>query len=394
MIRRCLALTACLLTALASPAALAVPLTFLVAVPADTPAGAAVHLAGDWQGWRPDDPAWRLTPAGPDRFTLTADFPVGGGLQFKFALGSWLTVEKGPGGEEISNRLHVVAGPDTLRLTVAAWADGRPVERPTTLTGRVDVITVPGFLAGRRVWVHLPAGYDSESERRYPVLYMFDGQNVFNDATSFVGEWQVDESLARLTSAGRVAPLIVVAVDHGGANRLAEYTPWPAAGHAGSGGGQDHLQAWIDHLLPHIEANYRTLSGPAHTGLAGSSLGGLMSLYGGFAHADVFGRIGAFSPSLLIAGTPVFVCCAEAPGRPAALYVDMGTREEGNLTDRDGNGTDDYVDALRRLGTILQERGFVGGWDLLSVEDEGGRHNEQAWARRFPAAVEFLFPPE
>ncbi|MCB1183194.1 phosphonate ABC transporter ATP-binding protein [bacterium] len=372
----------------------AVPVTFRVALPPGTPPDAPVHLACDYQGWRPDAADWRLTRRDDGTAELTVDLPAGHGLQYKFALGSWLAVEKGPDGEEIANRLHVVgAAPETLDLVVAGWADGRPARRVDTISGDVTTHTVPGFLDGRRVWVYLPPGYAAEGERRYPVLYMADGQNVFNDATSFVGEWRVDETLEELIPAGRVAPLIVVAVDHGGGARTREYTPWPSRIREGSGGGPDHLQAWIDVLKPWVDGRYRTRSGPAHTALAGSSLGGLMTLYGTFAHPEVFGRGAAFSPSLLIAGHPVFDLCATAPGRPDPLYVDMGTREEGNRRDGDGNGTDDYVDALRRLADVLQERGYVGGWDLLVVEGEGDRHNEAAWAARFPAAVEFLFPP-
>ena len=383
-----------LIVLLWSSAGQGVPVTFLVTPPAGTDPGATLYLAGNFQGWQPGDPAWRLQLTVDGRHTLTADFDEHQGLQFKFTQGSWLSVEKGSGDAEISNRLHVVSGATTLELKIAAWADGEPVNRPSTKTGAVQTLAVPGFLDGRRVWVYLPPGYAKNPERHYPVLYMFDGQNVFDDATSFVGEWQVDETLERLIAAGRVAPLIVVAVDNGGGTRVHEYTPWPASIQARSGGGQDHLQQWIEVLLPHINDKFRTLTGPEHTGLAGSSLGGLMSLYGGFAHPEVFGKIGAFSSSLEIAGQVLFDFCADQPGQPGTLYTDMGTREAGNLTDNNRNGTDDAIEDLRRLQLILQGRVFVGGWDLMVVEAEGAKHNEQAWARRFPAAVEFLFPAE
>ncbi len=392
MVRISVILLATVLWSISVAEALAVPVTFLVTPPAGTDAGAEIHLAGNFQNWQPGDPAWRLKPTLEGQYSLTADFKEGQGLQFKFTLGTWPTVEKGLGGAEIPNRRHVVAGSETLNLDVIAWADGKPTQRPQTLVGNVQTLTVPGFLNGRRVWVYLPPGYGTNSDRHYPVLYMFDGQNVFNDATSFAGEWQVDESLERLIAAGLTAPLIVVAVDNGGGARVNEYTPWPSAIRARSGGGQEHLQAWIETLMPFIDEKFRTLTGPEHTGLAGSSLGGLMSLYGGFAHPDVFGRIGAFSSSLEIAGQVLFDFCGEQPGRPGSLYTDMGTREGGNLTDHNGNGTDDAIEALRRLQRLLQERGYVGGWDLMVVEAEGANHNEQAWARRFPAAVEFLFP--
>jgi len=383
--------------------AAAVPVTFWVTAPQATAqqntapgqSPTTVFLAGNFQNWSPGDPAWQLQPAAPGRYVLTADFPAGTGLQFKFTRGSWLTVEKGSAGQEIDNRLYVVAAhADTLDLEVASWASGEAVERASTVTGDVETYTVPDFLDGRRVWVYLPPGYRSQPDRRFPVLYMFDGQNVFDDATSFVGEWQVDEALATAIAAGRVAELIVVAVDNGQDKRMAEYTPWSSTAYPSAGSGQRHLRRWVEVLLPWVNRTFRTLTGPGQTGLAGSSLGGLMSLYGGFRYPDVFGRIGAFSPTLSLPPQKLSAYCAAEPGQPQAVYIDMGTREEGNLSDRDHDGVDDHISALRRLQAVLQRRGFLGGWDLMVSEDEGARHNEKAWSRRFPAAVEFLFPAQ
>lgn len=258
--------------------------------------------------------------------------------------------------------------------------------------GHLETLSLPDFLDGRRVWVHLPAGYHDQTRLRYPVLYMLDGQNLFDAAASFAGEWRVDESLADLTDRGRVAPLIVVGVDNGGPRRLAEYTPWPDARHPGGGQGRQHLQQIITVLLPAINDRYRTLTGPDNTGLAGSSLGGLMALYAAFAHPEVFGRVGAFSPSLWWAGELMTSLSARQPRPPVRLYLDMGTREGRILKDDDANGRDDAVDQVERLRAVLLELGFTAGQDLLTVVAEGAVHNEAAWAARFPAAVEFLFP--
>src|SRR5262249_10569905 len=152
------------------------------------------------------------------------------------------------------------------------------------------------FLGGRRFWVYLPPGYH-DSSARYPVLYMLDGQNVFDRLTSFVGEWKVDETLERMIPAGEVAPIIVVAIDNGGTARIGEYTPWSDPGDGG-GAGAAHLTAIADVLVPHIDATYRTQTGPTHTGIAGSSLGGLMALYATYARPDRFGRNAALSPSI------------------------------------------------------------------------------------------------
>ncbi len=379
----CLAMAAC--------AAEAAVVVFEVVPPASTPPDGTVYLAGDFQGWSPGDAAWALT-RGPDgRWRTEARFADGQPLQFKFTLGGWGRVEKGAAGEEMSNRLHVARADTTLQLTVAAWADGAPPQE--TITGDVRPFAVPEFLGGRRVWVWLPAGYDDAPAHRYPVLYMLDGQNVFNAATSFAGEWQVDESLNRLTGSGEVEPLIVVAVANGEGLRAQEYTPWPEPSwREPTGGGSEHLQAIIETLKPAVDRAFRTLVGPDHTGLAGSSFGGLMALHAAWSRPDVFGRAAALSPSLGWAGQAPLAMVAAQPRPSVRLYVDMGSREEGNLRDDDGNQVDDSIDELRALKAILQRRGFTDGADLLVVEDEGARHHESFWARRFPGAVRFLFP--
>lgn len=392
-----LAAWVCLAIGLAAGPAFGARVRFELTVPAGTPADATVHLAGDFQGWRPGDPAWALQRTADGTWTYQAEFADGRPLQFKFTLGGWERVEKGPAGEELQNRLHVADRDTTLRLAVARWADGSPPR--ATATGDIRPLDVPGFLGGRRVWVWLPPGYDAEPDRRYPVLYVLDGQNAFDASLSFAGEWEIDESLARLVAAGEVEPLVVVAVANGGTLRTDEYTPWPgpdpaappgarqAGGHAAA-----HLGAIASVLVPAVAATYRTLPGPEHTGLCGSSFGGLMALYAAWARPDVFGRLASFSPSLGWAGPGPLAMVASRERPPARLYVDMGTRERGNLLDGDGNGIDDAIDDLRALREALLRRGFREGADLLVVEDEGARHHESYWARRFPGAARFLFP--
>ena len=380
----CLLWLACLAVA---PVAVAAVVTFEVVVPASTPPGATVYLAGDFQSWRPGEAAWALVRQPDGRWTCRAPFADGRPLQFKFTLGGWDRVEKGPAGEELQNRLCVAAGDTTLRLEVAGWADGAPP--PDTTTGDVRSLTVNG----RRVWVWLPPGYDSEPARRYPVLYLLDGQNVFNAATSFAGEWEVDESLARLIGTGQVAPLIAVAVANGESRRALEYTPWPESSwNEPTGGGAAYLQSIIDGLRPEIDRTFRTLTGPDHTGLCGSSFGGLMALHAAWVRPDVFGRLAALSPSLGWAGHAALAMVTAQPRPQVCLYVDMGSRERGNLQDADGNGVDDAIDDVRALREMLLRRGFTEGADLRVVEDEGARHHESFWARRFPGAARFLFP--
>lgn len=374
----------------APPPAPQIPsVTFRVTTPVEEPVRDPVYIAGNFQGWNPGHGDYALTRVAESRWEITLDFEEGQNLQYKFTRGSWDSVEKGPEGQEIANRTHVVAaGQETLELTVASWANGTS---NSTITGHVEQITVPGFLNERRVWVYLPPAYDDQPDQSYPVLYMLDGQNVFDAVTSFAGEWQVDEALEELIPAGEVSPVIVVAVANGELNRILEYTPW-ADSQYGGGDGDEHLQAIISVLMPHVNLTYRTLTGPQNTGLAGSSLGGLMALYAGFAHGDTFGRIGSFSPSLWWDEDHMTGWVDDQLRPDLQLYMDMGTRESGSLVDENSNGVDDHIDQLRALQEVLTGMGFVMGEDLLTVEDEGAVHNEAAWADRFPGAMRFLWP--
>lgn len=365
------------------------PVTFQVTAPTTTPPGDPVFITGDFQGWDPGDPAYQLTDLGGLVYQITLDLTVGGTIQFKFTRGSWETVEKGPNGEEIPNRSHAVTGTETLELTVANWAD-LPA---STITGDVTTHTIPGFLSGRRVWVYLPPDYHVRMDQHYPVLYMFDGQNVFDQATSYAGEWEVDETCESLIPAGLMEPLIVVAVDNGGLGRIYEYTPWYDPGFGDGGGGEAHLQEFITVLMPWVDSSYRTRTGPHNTGLAGSSLGGLMSLYAVYAHSDVFGLIGGLSPSIWWFDDELLDYASGQPKPPAKVYMDMGTIESGSMVDEDGNGVDDNIDDLRAMRDLMVGQGFVLDEDLMVVEDEGGMHSEWFWAQRFPVTLQFLFPP-
>jgi predicted alpha/beta superfamily hydrolase len=354
--------------------------TFRVTVPSATPAGDVVYVAGDFQGWNPGSAAHAFTKQPDGRWTLTLDLAAGTPIQFKFTRGSWANVEKGASGEEIANRTLTPAAGATYDFTVQRWAD------LGSLTGNVTTFTYAPFLSGRRVWVYLPPGYDASSQR-YPVLYMHDGQNLFDVRTSFAGEWQVDETCEQLIGAGEIAPLIVVGIDNGPA-RIAEYTPWADAGYAGSGQAETYLQAVIAVLKPEIDRRYRTLTSSNYTWMAGSSLGGLVSTYAGLAHGDVFGRVAALSPSYWWDNAHMV---AYATGRPRGtlrrVYHDMGTNETGNASSP-SNAT--YIAELRAVRDALVADGFTSGFDLQTVEASGHVHNETYWAMRLPNALRFL----
>jgi predicted alpha/beta superfamily hydrolase len=231
----------------------------------------------------------------------------------------------------------------------------------------------------RRVWIYLPSGY-ARSTGRYPVLYMHDGQNVFDAATSFAGEWGVDETLDSLR-----ARAIVVAVDNGGASRLSEYNPWKAANPSlGGGDGDRYLGFLVTTLKPFIDKRYRTLRDPAHTGIMGSSMGGLISLYAVLKRPDVFGRAGVFSCACWIARPFVYELARGSgkPRRDARIFFIAGERETA-----DGEAARDQ----REMVDTLVAAGWQRDVNVRSIISADGRHSEWFWRREFPAAFAWLF---
>lgn len=221
----------------------------------------------------------------------------------------------------------------------------------------------------RDVLIYLPPAYERES-RRYPVVYMHDGQNLFDRATSFAGEeWQVDETLEALSGEGLAA--IVVGIPHMGEERLAEYTP-----HAISrrGRGEKYLTFVCETIKSMIDREFRTQADRAHTGIFGSSMGGLISLYAFFHRSETFGLVGAMSPSLWVGRGAMVDYVSRAPHVPGKIYLDNGTREG----------------SAHRLHALLRDKGYQDDHDLLYVVEPGGRHTESAWARRLPDALRFL----
>lgn len=378
------ALLALLLVASPLPAQLVVRLAEL---PAGTPSDASVHIAGTFNGWNPGHPDWRLRPAADGQgWSITLPPTVRGPVEFKLTLGSWETGEATVSGEDAPNRAVVVpdTGTHVITVRVAAWR--RPgAARPSTRTATVRVLAeslpMPQLGRTRRVWVYLPADY-ARTTRRYPVLYLHDGQNVFDAATSYAGEWGVDETLDSLLARGAPAA-IVVAADHGGDRRLDEYNPWKARDpRHGGGEGEAYVRWLVETLKPAIDARFRTLPGPAHTGILGSSMGGLVSLYAAVTRPDVFGRAGVFSCACWIADPQVYELAARARLRPDARVYFLA----GGAESPDGSVARDQrrvVDALRAAG--------VPASSVRDVVRPDGRHTESFWRREFASAFRWLF---
>jgi predicted alpha/beta superfamily hydrolase len=261
-----------------------------------------------------------------------------------------------------------------MTLEKIIWQD-YPKDSKHSVVGNLKVgreFWSPELGNRRDVLVYLPPSY-TQDNRRYQVLYMHDGQNLFDRATSYVGQdWEVDETLEKLSAEGLEA--IIVGLNNLGDQRLKEYNPFP---HFHSGLGGTYLEFIVNAVKPIIDRDFRTLPGRAHTGLMGSSMGGLISLYGFFRYPQIFSFAGIMSPAFWFAKGAIYDYVAQAPFTSGKIYLDNGSREN----------------SAQRMYTLLVEKGYRLDQNILYIKEEGGQHEEAAWARRLPGALRFLLHP-
>ena len=264
----------------------------------------------------------------------------------------------------------------------------------SSVSGTIKVaqnIRSPQLSNQRHLLVYLPPSYNN-GHQHYPVLYMQDGQNLFDNATSFAGEWGVDEAMETLArQAGLEA--IIVGIPNTGHMRLAEYSPFVDS-QLGGGLGNKYVSFVAHTVKPIIDRDFRTLPNQPNCGIMGSSMGGLISLYAFFHCPDVFGFAGVMSPSLWFGHGRIFPYVREAAFHPGKIYLDVGTREHGDddwsgVFTRRTRSRQSYA-RVRRLKRILVNKGYRPIHDLLHIEEKWANHNEAAWRRRLPKALEFF----
>jgi predicted alpha/beta superfamily hydrolase len=351
----------------------------LANIPANTPTNATIYMAGNHNTWSPNGTALAKDSLGIWTATIT---PAVGVVEFKFTRGAWVSVEGNATGGFRPNRTYNYTGQaTTISLDVLTWEDLGPAGGTTTNEVGVyimsDAFFMPQLNRNRRIWVYLPPDY-ATSTKRYPVLYMQDGQNLFDPATSFSGEWQIDETLNALHAQGDYG-CIVVGIDNGGASRIDEYSPWVNPQYGG-GEADEYLDFLVNTLKPHIDQQYRTLPGRLTTGVGGSSMGSLFAQYALIERQDVFSKAAIFSPAFWFAGNA-----------SAQHVTTTGKIADVRTYFLAGGSEPAYVASdMNAVATAMTTAGF-GANERTQLVVPGGQHSEWFWAQEFGEAYEWLF---
>ncbi|MEM7187189.1 MAG: alpha/beta hydrolase-fold protein [Bacteroidota bacterium] len=240
-----------------------------------------------------------------------------------------------------------------------------------------EAYEIPHLNATRKISALLPHDY-YHTDKRYPVLYLQDGQNLFNPQAPF-GDWAVDKSLEKLAQEGH-SDIIIIAIDHGEEERISEYLPYYHPRY-GQGKGNFYIQFMIERLIPYINRNFRTLTDFQNTGIGGSSMGGLISFYAGLSHPRVFGKMMIFSPSLWISKMIFDRTKSFAPLERSHIYLYAGGQE-----------SKEHLPNAKKLEAIIKKK-MIDGHNIdfhFSVNEEGN-HAESYWRQEFPKAVKWLY---
>jgi len=340
-----------------------------------------IYVAGSFNDWRVAEETHRLEPGKlPGHWKIALDIPDEMvHVEYKYTRGGWEGVELGQHGENAHNHRRRTAKRWSLPDRVVEWAS-TGLQYKDKFLPRIEIINeafeIPQLIRTRRVAALLPHDY-YETDRRYPVLYLQDGQNLYDDYAPY-GSWGVDKQLAAMSERG-VGDIIIVAIDHANDQRVSEFTP-SFRNKLGVGEGKKYCGFLAKTLKPYVDQNFRTLPESKHTGIGGSSLGGLVSVLAGIHFPDVYERLMIFSPAFWVAPelTEELVHLAQHFNGKVYLY---GGEAESNT----------MVPNMMRFLNEIQRMSQKNLLEFRTEIDPHGQHNEARWGKEFPRAVEWLF---
>ena len=341
-----------------------------------------VFLTGSFNDWTTRDERFKMMKLKEGHYQYTfREIPANGEpFEYKYVKGGWEAEELGHDGHPPTNR-RMEKPRGKVADIVPRWKQHSGAYDPgfyPDIRVVAKRFNVPQLRRRRRISVLLPWNYEL-SDKRYPVLYLQDGQNLFEQDAPF-GTWGVDQKLAYMAQHGK-GDVIVVAIDHGGKERIKEFSPYNT--HKwGEGLGQEYARFLVETLKPYIDQQFRTLPDRAHTGVGGSSMGGLISIYAGLMFPQVYSKFMIFSPSLWLTPRIYFEPMHFAHfSTPTRIYLYGGGKEGSNM-----------VANAKKFKVAVEKRGMPPGLLQFRLEiDPNGRHNESRWGQEFPKAAEWLY---
>jgi predicted alpha/beta superfamily hydrolase len=339
-----------------------------------------VYIAGNFNNWVTQDRRYQMKKTGEGKYSFS--FPdyvsLPDELAYKFTKGDWSEVEIDRYGNKTPNRIcQPYAG--IKEEHVDRWRKNWLPYRPSQLP-QVKLIShnfeIPQLNKERKIWALLPHDYDTSSES-YPVLYLHDAQNLFNEDSPY-GNWQIDKKLAVMSDYG-IGKIIIIAIEHGEKERLLEYNVGKTL--LGHGQGKQYIRFLTDTLKPYIDQNYRTKPEREFTGIGGSSMGGLVSIFSGLMYPEVYSKLMIFSPSLWVIPKLKFSFVDFFEPQPTKIYLYAGGDEGETMVKH----------TLKFKKRLLKRDSLKDKMQIKLSINEEGKHNETYWSDEFPKAIEWLF---
>ena len=339
----------------------------------------SLYISGSFEGWSGGIDKFKLTKV-DKTYQITLDKSPCNFL-YKFTLGSWASVEMDKDGASIENRSYSCEDKnDTVKISIGSWTSNDANVVKSTVHKNVQILSkefeIPQLNTTRKVQIYLPPNYEDSNEN-FPVIYMHDGQNLFDVKTSYAGEWEVDEALNRLYYDTNFSA-IVVAIDHGGEKRAHEYIPYKFP-RIENTQGKDYARFLVETLKPYIDENFKTLKDKGNTAIIGSSLGGLISHYTALEYPNVFGKAGVFSPSFWVSDEAYDLAKQKSKQANNRMFFLMGGLESENA-----------VPNMDKMISLMKASGYPINNIYRKIVEEG-QHNEQLWRDNFEEAICWLF---
>jgi predicted alpha/beta superfamily hydrolase len=339
-----------------------------------------VYLSGNFNKWVTQDKNFEMERVGQGlyHFKFAHDFQYPIQLLYKFTRGDWSEVEIDKYGNRTNNR-STKKHNGVKKEHVAKWRRNWLPFKSNFLP-KVHLISeefeIPQLNKTRRIWALLPHDYETSTEH-YPVLYLQDAQNLFNENAQF-GNWEIDKKLA-VMSEYNIGNVIIIAIEHAEKERIAEYNVGSTV--LGNGQGKKYIRFVTETLKPFVDCNFRTKTDRANTGIGGSSMGGLVSIFSGLMYPEVFGKLMIFSPSLWVVPKINLSFLDMDEPKDTRIYLYAGGDESATMID--------HVKKFKKR--LLNKEGFLDKMNVhLSINMEG-KHNELYWSDEFPKAIEWLF---